>query len=438
VNAPVLALEGVSKTYRSPDHDRRLVLDRIDLRVDEGEIIAILGKSGGGKSTLLRIIAGLVPSSDGQVIYRGDRLQGPSRGIAMVFQTFALFPWLTVFENVALGLEAQGVPRSERSERTLEAINLIGLDGFESAYPKELSGGMRQRVGFARALVLGPDLLLLDEPFSALDVLTAETLRGDLLELWDETRIPTKAIVLVSHNIEEAVSMADRIVILSSNPGRVRADIPVRLKHPRDDQSAPFRALVDEVYTLLASPDVDRLPHRRTRQKGIGIGYRLPDVSIQHLTGLIDTLASPPNNGRADLPNLGESAELKADQLLALADFLDLLGFARVVNGDMELAAAGFAFWDADIQRRKEIFAEHLLHRVPLATHIRRILAERENHSAPRERFLRELEDFLSDDEAARVLKTMINWGRYAELFAYDYHAEMLTLEDPMGEVQEA
>src|SRR6516165_4535007 len=224
MTVPLLRTEAVSKTYRMPDHIGRLVLDHLDFALRDGEIVAILGKSGSGKSTFLRILAGLVPPSDGVVEYRGHKVTEPAHGIAMVFQSYALFPWLTVLGNVELGLEALGVAAVERRRR---AVDVIGLDGFETAYPKELSGGMRQRVGFARALVVNPDVLLLDEPFSSLDVLTAETLRGDLLDLWTDRRIPTKGIVMVSHNIEEAVEVADRILIFSSDPGRIRADIPV-------------------------------------------------------------------------------------------------------------------------------------------------------------------------------------------------------------------
>ena len=249
----LIAASSIVKTYQTPDHSGRLVIDNIDFSLAEGEIVAILGKSGSGKSTFLRILAGLTPPTSGLVEYRGRPVNGPAQGIAMVFQTFALFPWLTVLGNVELGLEAQGVPRAERRQRAIAAIDLIGLDGFESAYPKELSGGMRQRVGFARALVVNPDVLLLDEPFSALDVLTAETLRGDIIDLWLAHRIPTKGIIIVSHNIEEAVELADRIIIFGSDPATIRADIPVPMARPRDFNSAVFRRLVDEVYTLLTT-----------------------------------------------------------------------------------------------------------------------------------------------------------------------------------------
>jgi NitT/TauT family transport system ATP-binding protein len=427
----LVSAAGVAKTYQTPDHAGRLVLDGVDFTLREGEIVAILGKSGSGKSTFLRILAGLTPPSAGTVTYRGREVEGPAQGVAMVFQTFALFPWLTVLGNVELGLEAQGVPRAERRQRAVAAIDLIGLDGFESAYPKELSGGMRQRVGFARALVVNPDVLLLDEPFSALDVLTAETLRGDIMDLWLERRVPTKGIIIVSHNIEEAVELADRIVIFGSDPGHIRADIPVALPRPRDWASPGFRRIVDEVYTLLTTvPGRDGLK-RGARPEPIGLGYRLPDASIQQLGGLLETLSGPPYHGRADLPHLAEEVQLATDDLMVLIEALQLLGFAHVGGGDIEMTLPGRWFAEADLQRRKQIFADHLRRNIPLAQHIRRVLDERPGHSAPEGRFLAELEDYVSDQEAQRILETVINWGRYAELFAYDYDSGILSLENP-------
>ena len=427
--APPLRAIGVSKTYRTPDHIGRLVLENIDFTLHEGEIVAILGKSGAGKSTFLRILAGLLPPSLGHVEYRGQPVTGPVRGIAMVFQSFALFPWLTVLGNVELGLEAQGVSAAERRRRAVEAIDVIGLDGFENAYPKELSGGMQQRVSFARALVVNPDILVLDEAFSQLDVLTAETLRNDLLDLWLERRIPTKAILMVSHNIEEAVDMADRILIFSSDPGRLSAEVPVRLPQPRSPDNPAFRQIVDQVYTLLTTVP-GRDGRRGAKPEPIGVGYRLPDAPVQQLSAIVEKLSEEPYNGRADLPHLADEENLTTDELLPLLELLQLLGLAHVSGGDIELTAAGRRYADADMLSRKQIFAEALLKNVPLAVHIRRVLDERPGHRAPAARFLRELEDHLSEEEAERVLDTMINWGRHAEIFAYDDDDRVLSLEN--------
>ena len=429
VDTNLISATGVCKTYQQPDHAGRLVLDHIDFALKEGEIVAILGKSGSGKSTFLRVVAGLTQPSEGMVTYRGQPVYGPAHGIAMVFQSFALFPWLTVLGNVELGLEAQGVPRDERRQRAIAAIDLIGLDGFESAYPKELSGGMRQRVGFARALVVNPDVLLLDEPFSALDVLTAETLRSDIMDLWLERRVPTKGILFVSHNIEEAVDIADRIIIFGSDPGCIRAEIPVPLTRPRDWAAPAFRRIVDEVYTLLTT-----VPGReggRRRADTLSMQYRLPDASIQQLVGLLDLLVAEPFNGRADLPHLAESEHITTDDLVVMLEALQLMGFAQVGGGDIDVTPIGRAFAEADLQGRKQIFADALMRNIGFIAHIRRVLDERPGHAAPEGRFLGELEDHLSEEEAQRVLETVINWGRYAELFAYDYDRGVLSLENP-------
>ncbi len=425
----LVASHAVCKTYTTGESAGRLVLDHIDFALKEGEIVAILGKSGSGKSTFLRILSGLTEPSEGEVAYRGHRVEGPAHGIAMVFQSFALFPWLTVLGNVELGLEAQGVPSEERRQRAVAAIDLIGLDGFESAYPKELSGGMRQRVGFARALVVNPDVLLMDEPFSALDVLTAETLRGDLIDLWLAKRVPTKGIIIVSHNIEEAVEIADRIIIFGSDPGCIRNEIPISLPRPRIQSDPAFRRVVDEVYTQMTT--VPGTEAARRRAEPIGVGFRLPDASIQQLIGMLEALSIPPYDGRADLPKLAESEHLSTEELVILIEALQLLGFAQVGGGDIEMLPAGREFAAADLQRRKQIFADNLRRNIPLAAHIRRVLDERPGHAAPEGRFLGELEDYLSEEEAAKVFETVINWGRYAELFAYDYDSGVVSLENP-------
>ena len=425
---PLLDLHNIRRAFPRPGGSELLVLDDVNLTVKQGEIVGLLGRSGSGKSTLLRIIAGLISPSEGRVLYRGRPVDGPQAGIAMVFQTFALFPWLTVLENVEAGLEAQGMARAERRARALAAIDLIGLDGFENAYPRELSGGMRQRVGFARALVVNPDLLLMDEPFSALDVLTAETLRTDLLELWREKRLETKSILIVTHNIEEAVFMCDRILILSSNPGRVVAEVPVAFPHPRNRLDPAFRRLVDSIYEKMTS--------RRgaaAAQKRLEFGSWLPEVSTNIMAGLVEAIAAPPYNGHADLPVLAEKMHLEVDELFLVAEILEQLRFVDVREGDIMLTQAGKLFSDYDTQQRKTLFAAHLLRNVPLAAHIRKVLAERRDQRAPRARFEQELEDHLNDGAADQALNTVIDWGRYAEIFSYNDQTETFSLEDVEG-----
>ncbi|MGI4813136.1 MAG: ABC transporter ATP-binding protein [Janthinobacterium lividum] len=403
-----------------------LVLDGANLVLSEGEIVGLLGRSGSGKSTLLRIIAGLISPTGGTVAYRGQPLHGPAPGVAMVFQTFALFPWLTVLQNVEAGLEALGVGARERRARALAAIDLIGLDGFENAYPRELSGGMRQRVGFARALVVDPALLLMDEPFSALDVLTAETLRTDFLDLWNEKRLAIKSVLIVTHNIEEAVFMCDRILVLSSNPGRVVAEIRVPFKHPRHRLDPAFRRLVDDIYAKMTS----RSTADETRKNGLTLGSWLPQVSTNLMAGLIETLAAEPYSGKADLPEIARSLHLEVDDLFPVAEFLQHLGFADLREGDILLTHAAKLFAEYGTQARKTLFAQHLLSRVPLAARIRKVLDERPGHRAPRVRFEQELEDFLTDGAAEETLDAVINWGRYAEIFSYNDQAETFSLED--------
>ncbi|WP_028388936.1 AAA-associated domain-containing protein [Legionella fairfieldensis] len=430
----IITIENCRKSFKKASSSQDLlVLEDVNFKLREGEIVALLGKSGSGKSTLLRIIAGLAPPSAGTVTYRGQPVTGPVPGIAMVFQSFALMPWLTVLENVELGLEAQGVNREERRRRAIAAIDTIGLDGFESAFPKELSGGMRQRVGFARALVINPDVLLMDEPFSALDVLTAENLKSDLLELWQEKKTNTNGILLVTHNIEEAATLADRIIIFGSDPGYIRAELQVNITQPRDPETPEFRALVDKIYTLMTTGPKEKAKGAQ-RERQISLGYRLPDVEPSELSGLIETMKS--FEERIDLPELADELMMNIDDLFPILETLEILGFARVSDGDIQLSELGKQFSEADLQERKQLFARRLLEKVPLARYICRILDEKIGHRVSEERFLTKLEDYLSEKEAERVLRTMIDWGRYAELFAYDFNTGVLSLENPGTSVQ--
>lgn len=428
---PLLDIRGVSQSYgRAPGEPGAMVLKDLSLRIEEGQIVALLGRSGCGKSSLLRIVSGLAAPSEGEVLYQGAPVLGPADGIAMVFQSFALFPWLTVLANVELGLRAKRVPAEDARRRALEAIDLIGLDGFENAYPKELSGGMRQRVGFARALVVHPNVLLMDEPFSALDVLTAETLRTDLLDLWVDKRLPIKSILMVTHNIEEAVLMCDRIVILSSNPGRIASEIKVTLPHPRDRLDPRFRQLVDEIYGLMTQRTAAR-PAKEGPAPGISLGTALPVVSTNTLAGMIEEVAAPPYDGKADLPALADSLQMEIDDLFPVGETLQMLRFADLAEGDIRLTAAGRRFAEADVDVRKRLFGDHLLAYVPLAQRIRRVLDERPSHVAPASRFREELEDYMSEDYATRTLRALTTWGRYGEIFSYDETTESFSLENP-------
>ncbi|HUD50424.1 nitrate/sulfonate/bicarbonate ABC transporter ATP-binding protein [Parvibaculum sp.] len=427
----VLEVKDVRKAFPRPSGGELTVLDDVDMTLKEGEIVGLLGRSGSGKSTLLRIMAGLIEPTGGEARFLGAPIDGPAEGIAMVFQTFALFPWLTVLQNVQLGLDALQIPKEEAHKRALEAIDLVGLDGFESAYPKELSGGMRQRVGFARALVVHPDLLLMDEPFSALDVLTAETLRTDLLDLWSEGRMPIKSILLVTHNIEEAVLMCDRILLFSSNPGRVIAEIPVDIQRPRNRLDPKFRWLVDSIYERMTMPAKAQATGAMPAFSGGGIDMILPRVSTNSIAGLIEAVAGAPYHGKADLPQVAEHMRMTTDALFSIGETLQLLRFAEIEGGDIRLTEAGTRFANEGPNERKQMFAERLLTHVPLAAHIKRVLDERPAHRAPYARFAEELEDAMSEEWAEQTLRSVINWGRFAEVFAYDENQAMLSLDNP-------
>ena len=427
---PLVAVRGVRKVFDKGTGTPLVVLDNVEFTMGSGEIVGLLGRSGSGKSTLLRTIAGLIRPSAGEVRYRDQPPGTPPEDLAMVFQSFALFPWLTVLENVEVGLEARGVPAAERRQRAIAAIDLIGLDGYESAYPKEMSGGMRQRVGLARAVVMHPKVLLMDEPFSALDVLTAETLRTDLLDLWAEGRMPIESILMVTHNIEEAVLMCDRIVIFGSNPGRVISEIRVTMPQPRNRLAPEFRALVEDIYARMTA----RAPVSHPAPIALvanDINMPLTPVSSNLLAGLLEAVAADPYHGHADLPPLAASLQLEIDELFPIAEALQLLGLAELEGGDLRLTADGRVFVDSDIDSRKRLFARHLETRVPLAAHIRRVLDERPTHRAPLHRFSDELEDHMSEDYAEDTLHAVISWARYAEYFAYDEETGLLTLDNP-------
>ena len=427
--SPLVLVDHVRQLYPRGGGDNVLVLDDVTLSLRSGEIVSLLGRSGCGKSSLLRIIAGLMPPSAGSVTIGEHPVAGPATEVAMVFQTFALFPWLTVLENVEIGLEAQGIDPAERHKRALAAIDLIGLDGYESAYPKELSGGMRQRVGLARALVVHPKVLLMDEPFSALDVLTAETLRTDLLDLWSEGRMPISSILLVTHNIEEAVLMSDRILVFSSNPGRVVAEIAVDLPQPRNRLDPRFRQLVDDIYARMTARPAGKPSHGAF--PGTGISMALPRISPNLHAGLMEILAAEPYRGHADLPALAAPLQMEIDDLFPIAETLQLLRFAEVAEGDIRLTDAGRRFVQLDPDGRKKLFAQHVLAYVPLAQHIKRVLDERGTHAAPASRFSDELEDHMSVELADQTLRAVISWARFGEIFAYDEATGVFSLDNP-------
>jgi NitT/TauT family transport system ATP-binding protein len=420
----LLDLQQVSKAYRLETKQFLAVKD-IDLRIKPGEFVCLLGPSGCGKSTLLRIIAGLNAATSGMVSYHGQPLKGVNPHTTIVFQTFALYPWLTVQENVEIALKARGVSPAERSERAIKLIDTVGLDGFESAYPRELSGGMRQKVGFARAMAVEPELLCLDEPFSALDVLSAEALRGELMELWLNKKIPTKAILMVTHNIEEAVLMADRIVIMGKDPGRILAEIAVTLHHPRQRKDTAFQNLVDKVYAAVAGQSKPKEEALGTQPGEPGATRSLPNAQLGALAGLLEKLEE--EGGRVDLYRMGGDLVLELDDLLPIVEAGDLLGFMTVQEGDLLLTPLGRTYADASILARKAILAGRVL-RLPIIAWIYETLQRDDNRRVALDYFNDQLQaDF--GDKAEEQLDIAISWGRHAELFAYDDDAGELYLE---------
>jgi len=429
--APIIEVRQIEKFYAQPDGGRVQVIAPTDLAIYPQQILALLGPSGCGKSTLLRMMTGLSPASAGSVLWHGQPVRGEAPNVSIVFQSFALFPWLTVLENVEAPLEARGFAPIERHKRALRIIDAVGLDGFESAYPKELSGGMKQRVGVARALVVEPEVLFMDEPFSALDVLTAETLRGELLELWLGHKIPTRAIFIVTHNIEEAVVLADRIIVLGKNPAHIHADFKVELAQPRDRKAPRFVELVDAIYRVLTHPGLRHDLVADVLPSGPAVQHRpimLPHTRPGGMAGLLEIVAD--QGGRVDLRRLADELSLEVDALLPTVDTAVLLGLLRVEEGDAIITPEGQEFARGDIQKRKKIFRTTALANVPLLRQMEQALKAKSDRTLPDEFFRDLLDEHFSEDEARRQLETAIQWGRYAEIFDYDAATGKLTLTE--------
>jgi NitT/TauT family transport system ATP-binding protein len=420
----IIRAEKIEKYYAQPSENRIQVISATDLSIVPGEILALLGPSGSGKSTMLRMLTGLSRPSAGEVYWHEKPISQAEINVSIVFQSFALFPWLTVLENVEAPLQARGVPPEERRERSMRMLDTVGLDGFEGAYPKELSGGMRQRVGFARALVVEPEVLFMDEPFSALDVLTAENLRSELLELWANKTMPTKAVFIVTHNIEEAVLLADRIIVLGRNPGHIRTDFKVQLAHPRDRKSEGFTQLVDYIYKVLTRPDVspeeapDHQHPPKPRDQRQMKYQMLPHARPGGVAGLLELLLD--KGGRDDIYRLADDLAFEIDDLLPIVDAAQLLGFLKIEEGDAAITPTGTEFANSEILRQKELFRDAAVGNVLLLRQITRALESKSDHTIPEEFFLDLLDEQFSEEESQRQMETAVAWGRYAELFDFD------------------
>ena len=424
---PIIEARRIEKSFERPDGGQIQVIAPIDLSIEPGMIIALLGPSGSGKSTMLRMLSGLAPLSGGEVLWHGKPLAESNLNVAIVFQSFALFPWLTVLENVEVPLVAHGIKHDERHRRALQTLASVGLEGFETAYPKDLSGGMKQRVGFARALAVEPEILFMDEPFSALDVLTAENLRGELMELWMGKKIPTKSIFLVTHNIEEAVLLADRIIVLGTHPAKIRADFRVPLPQPRERHSAEFLLYVDYIYKLMTQPLLEPGPPSERPAKA---AYQmLPHARPGGIAGLLELLND--HGGKEDLYRIAEELRMEVDDLLPIVDATTLLAFARSERGDIEITPQGKAFAEADIATRKSLFREAALAHVTLLQQIYSALQSKSDHAMPLEFFRDILDEHFSVDEVQRQVETVLDWGPYGDIFTYDSESDRLLLDQP-------
>jgi NitT/TauT family transport system ATP-binding protein len=435
----IIRAEKIEKYYSQPSENRIQVISATDLSIVPGEILALLGPSGSGKSTMLRMLTGLSTPSAGQVFWHEKPISEVEINVSIVFQSFALFPWLTVLENVEAPLQARGVSPDERRERSMKMLDTVGLDGFEAAYPKELSGGMKQRVGFARALVVEPEVLFMDEPFSALDVLTAENLRSELLELWANKTMPTKAVFIVTHNIEEAVLLADRIIVLGRNPGHIRTDFRVQLAQPRDRKSEAFTNLVDYIYKVLTRPDVaptqapdHQHPETKVRDQRQMHYQMLPHARPGGMAGLLELLLD--KGGRDDIYRLADDLAFEIDDLLPIVDAAQLLGFLKIEEGDAAITPSGAEFANSEILRQKELFRDAAVANVLLLRQIRRALESKSDHSVPEDFFLDMLDEQFSEEESLRQMETAVTWGRYAEIFDFDAGRRRFVLPDAQDE----
>jgi NitT/TauT family transport system ATP-binding protein len=431
----IIRAEKIEKYYAQPSQNRIQVISPTDLSIVPEEIVALLGPSGSGKSTMLRMLSGLSRPSAGQVYWHEKPIGEAEINVSIVFQSFALFPWLTVLQNVEAPLQARGVGPEERRARSMRMLDTVGLDGFEYAYPKELSGGMKQRVGFARALVVEPEVLFMDEPFSALDVLTAENLRSELLELWAKKTMPTRCVFIVTHNIEEAVLLADRIIVLGRNPGHIRTDFRVQIPQPRDRKAETFTQLVDFIYKVLTRPDVapaEAPTGPRVRDQRQMKYQMLPHARPGGVAGLLELLID--KNGRDDIYRLADDLAFEIDDLLPIVDAAQLLGFLKVEEGDASITDLGAEYANSEILRQKEIFRDAAIENVLLLRQIRRALDAKSDHTVPEEFFLDMLEEQFSSEESERQIETAVTWGRYGEIFDFDAARRRFVMPDVLQE----
>lgn len=426
----ILELKDVSKTFVLESGKELKVLDQINIGLKEGEVLALLGPSGSGKSTCLRIMCGLQDATDGQVLAQGEPLDGINSDVSMVFQSFALFPWETIKRNIEISLMPIQLDPETIKARVKNAIDIVGLEGFEEAYPRELSGGMKQRVGVARALAMERPILFLDEPFSALDVLTSDTLRDEIMKIFMSKKTKTRSMVVVTHNIQEAVIMADRILVMSSNPGRIRAEFENRLPYPRIPETAPFMDLVSKIHGLITEayiPDTvpvsANLAERRLRQVLV---ESLPDVHLIDVVGVIEAIAA--DGGAVDVFAL--SSEIRKDfgHTLYLVKAAELLDLVDTPKQQVVLTKAGQMFANADVNERKKMLHENF-GQLLIVKKTSDLLRESENVRIPVSDLKEKVGEWLPSENPDKIVEILIAWGRYAEYFGYNDNTKSIYLD---------
>jgi NitT/TauT family transport system ATP-binding protein len=426
---PLIELRSVSKKFQLESGAELKVLEGVNLSLHDSDVVALLGPSGSGKSTCLRIMSGLIDASLGQVLAHGNPLAGINPEVALVFQSFALFPWETVYDNIALALKPIEMTPAEVKERVKRAIDLVGLEGFEEAYPRELSGGMKQRVGIARALVMERPILFLDEPFSALDVLTADTLRTEILNIFREGKTPTRSLLIVTHNIQEAVVIAKRILVMGVNPGHVRDEILNDLPYPRDEDSALFVRMVSRVHAMITDtmmPDVPkaeeivRTPHRESALQ------ILPDVQISEVVGLLESIQS--ENGTADIFDLAQTIGKDFGQTLYLVKAAELLNLVDTPRQTVVLTEPGRLFVEGDINVRKRMLHD-LFGGLRIVQQVGELLKQSETLRLPVEVIEQKVAGWLPNENPENVVSVLISWGRFSEVFGYNDDTKELYLD---------
>lgn len=415
----------VSHDFTLPNGQPLRALEDISVSVGADEVVALLGPSGCGKSTILRILAGLIAPTKGEVLYHGEPLHGLNPGVAIVFQSFALYPWMTVSENVQAVLRAAGLSREEVALRAERTIRLVGLAGFEEARPRELSGGMKQRVGMARALSVDPEILFMDEPFSQVDALTAESLRAEVLDIWAVKDRNPSSIVMVSHDIKEVAYMADRIIILGAVPGRVRTVVRNDLPRPRDYRSPELLKLIDRLHEIITGSELPDVPVVAAPREA-GIIEPLPEASVSEIVGLLEYLDA--RGGKRDVFHVASDTNREFGRMISIVKAAELLNFVDTPKSMVILEPEGARFLQAIPEERKTLWREQLL-RLQLFREVYNALQKQPRHEVDRDFVLETIIMRMPQENYEKVFNTFIRWARFGDLLSYDEATETVALQ---------